>query len=250
MLMKTVLALSVVTVISLQTAVLRAQPVTNLPPVVTCPAPVSAECGTPAVLAGTVSDPEGGALTVVWAVNGAGVLTNSLAATGTNLPISVSFSANLPVGTNIVELLAIDDAGNSASCFTTVTVVDTTPPVITSVSANPNVLWPPNHKLITVRVRAAVTDTCDPHPTWRITGVTSSEAANARGSGHTAVDWQITDDHTVKLRAERSGQSKAGRVYTITIQASDASGNLSAPATVTVSVPHDKGKGKGKAKGH
>jgi|ERR1051325_58352 hypothetical protein len=243
--MKAVLALSVITVVALQTAVLRAEPVTNSPPALTCPTPASVECGTVTTLTARVSDPEGGALSVVWAVNGASVQTNSLAASGTNLPVDVAFSAALPVGTNVVEVTATDDAGNSQSCFTTVTVVDTTPPVITSVSTTPKVLWPPNHKLITVHVRAEVTDTCDPHPTWRILSVTSSEAVNAHGTGHTSPDWLITDAHTVKLRAERSGKSKAGRVYTITVQASDASGNLSTPATVTVTVPHDMRGGKG-----
>jgi hypothetical protein len=41
----------------------------------------------------------------------------------------------------------------------------------------------------------------------------------------------------VKLRAERSGTGE-GRVYTITITATDASGNVS-KQTVTVAVPHD-----------
>ena len=44
----------------------------------------------------------------------------------------------------------------------------------------------------------------------------------------------------VQLRAERSGTGD-GRVYTITITASDASGNQST-ATVDVRVPHDRKK--------
>jgi len=120
-----------------------------------------------------------------------------------------------------------------------VTVVDTTPPVIGAVSADPNVLWPPNHKMIAVKVHAVVTDTCGP-ATWKIIGVSSNEAVDARGSGHTSPDWKITGDHTLTLRAERSGTG-SGRVYTITIQATDASGNI-AQKTVTVSVPHDHSK--------
>ncbi len=62
----------------------------------------------------------------------------------------------------------------------------------------------------------------------------------AKGSGHTSTDWKITGDHTLTLRAERSGTGN-GRVYTITIQATDVSGNT-AQKTVTVSVPHDHSK--------
>ena len=59
-------------------------------------------------------------------------------------------------------------------------------------------------------------------------------------------DWKINGDHKVKLRAERSGQG-SGRIYTITVQASDEAGNLSDPKTITVTVPHDQGKGNGNA---
>jgi len=42
------------------------------------------------------------------------------------------------------------------------------------------------------------------------------------------------------LRAERSGNGM-GRVYSITLQAQDATGNLSAPTTVVVTVPKNQG---------
>ena len=64
------------------------------------------------------------------------------------------------------------------------------------------------------------------------------------GDGNTSPDWEITGDLTLDLRAERSGQGD-GRVYTITIECTDASGNPSAK-DVTVIVPHDQGKGGGK----
>ncbi len=56
--------------------------------------------------------------------------------------------------------------------------------------------------------------------------------------------WLVAGDHTLKLRAERSGKGRS-RIYTITIQATDASGNAST-ATCTVSVPHDQKKPGGK----
>jgi hypothetical protein len=40
------------------------------------------------------------------------------------------------------------------------------------------------------------------------------------------------------LRAERSGIT-GPRVYTLTVEAEDAAGNVSEPKSVTVTVPHD-----------
>jgi hypothetical protein len=218
----------------------------NSPPAVSCPPNSSVECGTPSMLTAVVSDPDGDALTVVWTLNGTAVQTNTLPAGNTSAPTSVSLTATLSLGTNNVGVLATDSAANMTSCSTTVIVVDTTPPVISNVRAVPNVLWPPNHQFVNVRVFANATDTCGP-ATWKIVGVTSNEGVNATGSGKTSPDWVITGDHTVKLRVERSGQGN-GRVYTISVQARDVSGNLSDIKTVTVTVPHDQGNGKGKRK--
>ena len=215
-------------------------PQPNSPPMVSCPGPMTVECGTPALVTVTVGDPDGDALTVVWTVNGMAFQTNTLPASPAGGTLAnVSLMDTLPLGTNQVAVMVSDSGTNTASCSTTVTVVDTTPPVIVSARADPKVLWPPNHKLVDVRVFAQVTDTCSA-TTWKITQVTSNESANAKGSGHTDPDWIITGDHTVKLEAERSGQG-SGRVYTITIQAKDTSGNLSTPKTVTVTVPKSHG---------
>lgn len=212
--------------------------VTNSPPVVSCPADSTVQCGTAALLTAQVTDPDGDALTVVWTLNGAPLQTNTLPAQTTPVVTPVTFMGELPLGTNVVTITVTDTSTNTTSCTTTVTVVDTIPPVINSASANPSVLWPPNHRMINVTVRANVTDSCST-TTWRIISVSSNEPVNGLGDGDTAPDWQITGDHTLKLRAERSGRGH-GRVYTITIQAQDTSGNTST-ATVTVSVPHDRG---------
>ena len=150
------------------------------------------------------------------------------------------FSGALPLGTNLITVAVADSAGYTATCGTTVTVVDTTPPVIVAASASPNMLWPPNHKMVTVTVNAVVTDNCGPAP-WKIISVQSNEPVNGLGDGNTSRDWKISGDHTVVLRAERSGTG-SGRIYTLTLQAKDASGNLSTPAAVTVTVPKSQGQ--------
>ena len=68
----------------------------------------------------------------------------------------------------------------------------------------------------------------------KIVSVTSNESLAAD-------DVVITGDLTVDLRADRSGNG-SGRVYTITVQCKDATGNV-ASKTVTVTVPHDQGNG-------
>ncbi len=220
---------------------IRAQliPLINHPPLVACPAPWTVECGGAATVSALVSDADGDALTVVWSVNGVALQTNTLAAGSTSTPQNSSFTAEFPLGTNAVVVTATDSAGLAADCNTTVTVVDTIPPTITGIKATPGSLWPPNHKMVTVKVDAQVVDLCGA-TTWRIVSVSSSEAVNGPGSGNTAPDWQITG-HTVKLRAERSGKT-GPRIYTIAVVATDAAGNESQPKTTTVTVPHDRGQ--------
>jgi hypothetical protein len=212
----------------------------SLPPLVTCPPNRTVECGTAAQLTAVVSDPDGEALTVVWTVNGVGLQTNDVPASQPPAPANVTLSSSLPLGANLVGVTVTDSAANTVSCSTTVTVVDTSPPSIVAASATPSVLWPPNHKMVNVTILARVADTCGA-TTWKITGVTSNERMNGKGSGNTSPDWLITGDHTLQLRAERSGGG-SGRVYSITIVATDASGNVSQPKVVTVKVPHSQGK--------
>jgi hypothetical protein len=141
--------------------------------------------------------------------------------------------ADLPPGTNMVAV-DVTDGTNTTSCATTVTVTEAEPPVLSHVSASPNVLWPPNHKMVPVEVRASASGTCSA-ATWKIIQVSSNEGGDGDG------DWRITGNHTLLLRAERSG-GRDGRTYYITVQATDASGNQSPTQTVTVRVPKSQGK--------
>lgn len=216
-------------------------PLINVAPEVVCSENATVECGQAATFTATVSDADSEPIEVVWWLNGVPVQTNSIAASSPPTPTAVVFTASLPSGNHTLAVTATDSTGNSTSCSATVVVVDTLSPTITRVAASPDQLWPPNHQMVPVRLRAAVTDDCGP-TTWRIISVTSSEPVTGKGDGNTSPDWQITGDHTVNLRAERSGKNKAGRIYTITIQATDEAGNLSETKTVKVTVPHSQRK--------
>ncbi len=214
----------------------------NQAPVIVCSAGETVECGAPATASVLVSDPEGDALAIVWSVNGVAVETNALPAGAPGVSTTVSLTETLPPGTNVVSVAVTDSGGNTVSCSTLITVVDTAAPVIVSASAQPAELWPPNHKLVDVVVRARVTDTCT-DATWRIVSVSSNQPVNGGGDGNTAPDWVISGERKLQLRAERSG-NQGDRIYTITLRATDTAGNVSASKVVTVKVPRSQGNAK------
>ncbi|MBI4823576.1 MAG: hypothetical protein HY805_05020 [Nitrospirae bacterium] len=109
--------------------------------------------------------------------------------------------------------------------------IDKTPPAV-SLSVDPSILWPPNHKLVNVTIGGGVEDSL---------------------SGVAEVVFSVTDEYgsiepkvsgfntTIPLEAWRNGDDKDGRRYTITVVATDNAGNSSTASTVVV-VPHDQRK--------
>ena len=121
----------------------------------------------------------------------------------------------------------------AATGASTVRVVDTVPPTIGDMTAIPNLIAVPNHKMFGVVVAYTAADVSGP-PVCSLTA-TSNEPSNGLGDGNTSIDAVIIDAHDVQLRAERSGTG-GGRIYTITATCGDAFGNASSKA-VTVSIP-------------
>jgi len=130
---------------------------------------------------------------------------------------------NLPLGENIIVLEVTDTAGAFDSNEVTITVEDVTGPEL-SLTVEPNVLWPPNHKMVLITVEWEVSDNCDEWPEVRLVGITSSEDDDGKGDGATSDDIVIGEDGSIYLRAESVGYLE-GRVYTITYEAVDDSGN-------------------------
>ncbi|MEO5766574.1 MAG: reprolysin-like metallopeptidase [Casimicrobiaceae bacterium] len=155
--------------------------------------------------------------------------------------ISSNAPATFSVGTTIVTWSARDASNNVATATQLVTVKDTTPPSLT-LSVSPESMWPPNHHLHRIAASLAASDVCDPNPQIRLLAITSDEPDNGTGDGNTIADIQEaafgTDDRDFLLRAERSG-NRDGRVYTITYEARDASGNATV-RTARVTVAHNQ----------
>ena len=152
---------------------------------------------------------------------------------------SASFGV-APEGVTTVSYFATDAAGNEETARTLDVKIDGAPPVLSGLPAEGCTVWPANHKLQRVAVL---------HASDAVSGI-------ARGSFHVNAtsnepmdpsDVAVTEDENgglvVELRAERSGDSKSGRVYYLTVTAQDLAGN-EVTGTATCIVPHDSGKGK------
>jgi hypothetical protein len=158
---------------------------------------------------------------------------------GVGVPACVPASGStFPLGTDPFSCHVTDNSGNTNSCSSVVKVVDTTPPVISSVSVSSSVLWPPNHKFVPVTLSVTTQDTCDPNPACTLSAISSSELASGGGSGNTSPDFVITGALSANLRAERDGTG-SGRTYTLTVECRDHSNNTST-ANTTVFVPHNQ----------
>lgn len=165
---------------------------------------------------------------------------------GTNDMFHIGLTQNLSSFSNPIALatgdfnndcrpdLAVLNAGNGTLSI----LLNTTPKAplqIVDVLLSKDVLWPPNHKLMDVTVDYSTTNTCG--PVMCSLSVVSNEPVSGNGD-NTTPDWEIIDEHNVRLRAEREGNG-SGRVYTITITCSDGSGSP-VSKSVTVTVPKNQ----------
>jgi hypothetical protein len=150
------------------------------------------------------------------------------------VPASGSF---FPVGTNCVVCTVRNGAGQVTHKGNfEILVHDCEPPVIHRIAASPQVLWPPSHRMEEVTLRVEASDNCH-LARCKIISVCCTESIPADGAVHTLGEWEITGDLTVNLRSERLG-ADTPRVYSITVECRDDSGNVST-AVIDVTVPPD-----------
>jgi hypothetical protein len=147
-----------------------------------------------------------------------------------------------PNGTTESYFLSVLDAfmrtdGDSTS----VRVEDSTAPTFGTIKLAHDCLWPPIHRYVRFElgrdIVPKVTDACDASPAVAITNVTSDQPDDAPGLG----DGRTTQDIIFSsgglcVRSERGAAERGGRTYTITLAATDASGNTT-NKDVTIQVP-------------
>jgi hypothetical protein len=111
------------------------------------------------------------------------------------------------------------------------------PPTCTRAHADPNALWPPNHKLVPIQILGVTDPEGDP-VSITVTGITQDEPTNGLGDGDTSPDGFGVGTSRPQVRAERAGNGN-GRVYVISFRAEDGQGG-SCTGSVKVTVSHDK----------
>jgi hypothetical protein len=179
----------------------------------------------------TDNEPGGtGVKQITYSATGA----QTIASTVVNVA-SASFTINIE-GMTTITFFGTDNAGNVAAANTITVQLDKTPPTV-ACSASPNVLWPPNNKLVPVSLSVTLTDALSGPAGFTLVSVTSNEPDSGQGDiqGFTTG----TASTSGQLRAQRLG-SGTGRAYTFTYSGADRAGNT-ASCTATVIVPHDQG---------
>jgi hypothetical protein len=199
-------------------------------------------------LGGLVADWEGDELAWEWrkgtTVLFSGTITTTSGGTPVSLPAKSLLTTALGLGVHTLDLAVDDGTNEEVVASIEVEVIDSTAPTM-SLSPSPSILWPPKHDLVTVILTTNAADSSGGSVTLSVQ-VTSDEPPEYDGDGNFLPDHEVvginqsTGVITLKLRAERSGKGD-GRSYTITVTATDQSGNAST-AEAVVAAPHDKSK--------
>ncbi len=127
-------------------------------------------------------------------------------------------------GDNLIRLDVTDARGFTGRQASIIRVGDTTGPLFVSKQATPSCIWPPTGKMVAYQLGGnlpvSIADTCDPNPSVRIVYVTDNLGNSVPTNG-----------------AAFCVSAKKDRVYTVTFEARDNSGNTST-AALAIPVTH------------
>ena len=164
---------------------------------------------------------------------------------GGDLPEDGSTTFTCPGGEGLYSFYtrATDNAGNVEDAPATPdaeTLVDATPPTLSLDSPSPAILWAPNRKAVEVTISGSVVD--------EGSGVAEAwlEIDDEYGDPYDPMDLTgaLADDGSfsvqIDLIASRRGRDRDGRVYEISLHATDVAGNEAEAVSVVVWVPHDR----------
>lgn len=195
------------------------------PPMVTCPPPATIECDP---TSGPDSPPGG-------CTSYTAVPATAVDACGPTTVTPLATCAAL--GTIELQQTAFDEPENLATCSSTLTVVDTQPPIVTSAPGPARELGPVDNQLHTVTLAdcgVQITDHCMRDIATRGTKITCVTSDEEEGHSPDIVILDA-DAQLLQLRASRDAAGD-GRVYTIHFTATDGGGN-STPGTCQLTVP-------------
>jgi len=152
--------------------------------------------------------------------------------------IVVSGAVNAGVVGTYTLTYTVSDGYNDTTATRTVSVVDTTAPVLGAATVNPSLLWPPNGEIIPVTATIAVTESGSGVGT--ITWSVIDEYGTYQPSGTVTVTGSGPFSVQVPLLADRKGNDKDGRHYQIRLTVIDRAGNASVLAQPLVVNVHDQ----------
>ncbi len=107
-------------------------------------------------------------------------------------------------------------------CSFTVTVTDNESPVLSELKLSTARLWPASNKMQKVAVYYTASDNAQ--------DVTSILSVSSNDITSTTRDWEIINNHLLRLRSSRLASGEA-RIYTIVVTSSDEAGNTSTRTT-------------------
>lgn len=151
---------------------------------------------------------------------------------GDTITLSQTPAGPYHLGSNPVVLTVKDQYGAEGVCAATVTVVDQTPPTVTS-SVAMSSLWPPDHTLINVGLSANATDNCVASLVLGVKVYGTEDDEIQTGDGNFSPDAKDLKPGTLRLRSERTGTGD-GRIYLIVTTATDGAPNLGVSCSTVV----------------